>query len=150
MITRLVLFTSVLSVIAGCGTGPDEERIFGTYSLVAVDGNPVPYLDPSDPNCDIFISEGELRLRLNGTYSLEFSGPLDCSRSGGPTDQTIGRFYNGQFTRSGSTLGFEAHIQGFGDIQISGSAGSGAAEVLAPPIPPGTGPNLNLGFQLVP
>ena len=149
MATRLVLFASVLAAIAGCGTGPDDERIFGTYTLVAVDGSPVPYLT-SDPNCDVFISEGELRLLLNGTYSLEFSGPYDCTRSGGPDGGTIGRFYNGQFTRSGSTLGFEAHIQGFGDIQFSGSAGSGAAEVTAPPIPPGGGPDLTLGFQLAP
>jgi hypothetical protein len=150
MATRLVLLASVLAAIAGCGTGPDEEPIFGNYSLVTVEGNPVPYLDSSDPNCDIFISAGELRLVLNGTYGLEFSGPLDCSRSGGPADGSIGRFYTGRFTRSGSRLGFEVHIQGFGDIQFSGTAGSGEAEVTVPPIPPASGPELTLRFQLAP
>jgi hypothetical protein len=150
MSLRPALLTSLLAALAGCGTGPDEERIFGTYSLVSVEGNSLPYLDQSDPNCDIFISEGELRLVVNGTYGLEFSGLLDCSRSGGPADGSIGRFYSGRFSRNGSTLGFEVHIQGFGDLQFSGTAGSGEAEVAVPPIPPQTGPVLSLQFQLSP
>ena len=148
MSPRLALFTSLLAALAGCGTGPDEERIFGTYSLISVEGTSVPYLDSSDPNCDIFISEGELRLVLNGTFGLEFSGPLDCRRSGGPADGSIGRFYIGRFTRNGSALGFEVHIQGFGDLQFSGTVGSGEAEVTVPPIPPASGPELTLRFQL--
>ena len=83
MATRLVLFASVLAAMAGCGTGPDEEPIFGTYSLVSVEGNPVPYLDPSDPNCDIFISEGGLRLVLNGHTVWSFPGRSTAAAAAG-------------------------------------------------------------------
>jgi hypothetical protein len=144
---RLALLTSLLAALAGCGTGPDDERVFGVYSLVAVEGSALPYLQSSDPDCEVFISEGELRLLLNGTYALEFSGPYSCT---GADPGTLGRVYNGRFSQSGNTLDFEAHVQGFGDLQFSGTAGSGEAEVTVPPIPPGEGPDLALQFAIVP
>ncbi len=71
-----------LILMMGCGSEPNDE-ITGTYRLVGVEGSPLPYLESADAECDQFISEGELTLLPGGTYSLEFSGPRDCSRGGG-------------------------------------------------------------------
>jgi hypothetical protein len=144
LIRRLLLFIWVLACLS-CGTEPGDESVIGTYTLVAVEGSALPYLDSSDPNCDVFISEGELRLMFRG-YSLEFSGPDECGGDG--QQGTRGRVYNGPFSQSGNTLVFEAHVPGNGTLQFSGTAGSGEAEVTVPPIPPQTGPNLAMSFQL--
>ena len=136
-----------LLVLLGCGSEPDE-RIFGTYLLIGVDGHPLPYLVTSDANCDVHIAEGELRLNEGGTYTMEFMGPLDCSRSGGPSEQDIGRQYVGSFTESGGTLQFTGPLQGGGTLEFTGTVNPLEARVTAPPIPPDTGPDLELQFAV--
>ena len=134
-------------LVAGCGSEPDD-RIFGTYVLVGVEGQPLPYLATSDANCDVFIAEGELTLNESGTYALEFFGPYDCSRSGGPSGESIGRFYTGSFTQSEGALQFEAQIQGGPVVEFSGTANPLEARVTVPVLPPPTGPDLELQFAV--
>jgi hypothetical protein len=136
-----------LILVFGCGSEPDG--VFGTYILVGVEGGALPFLELSNAECDQFISEGELTLRPIGTYSLEFSGPYDCTRSGGDIS-TLGRFYNGPFTQAGGELHFEADVQGAGTLQFTGTANPVEAAVTVPPIPPQTGPDLTLQFEMVP
>jgi hypothetical protein len=118
--------------------------------LVGVDGNPLPYLTTSDPNCDVFIAGGELALNQAGTYTLRFAGPYDCSRSGGPSGDSIGRHYVGTFSESDGTLQFESPLQGGGTLQFTGTSNPLEATVTVPPIPPQTGPDLRLQFAIDP
>lgn len=141
---RLILFLLVL----GCGSEPNDE-VFGTYTLVGVEGGPLPYLQSSDAECDLLISMGELTLAQGGSYTLEFSGPHDCTRGGGQV-ATIGRFYTGSFTQAGNTLAFEAEVQGAGTLHFSGTANPLESFVTVPPIPPGNGPDLRLQFAILP
>jgi len=140
-------FLASILLISGCGSEPDD-RIFGTYVLVGVEGNPLPYLATSDAECDVYIAEGELTLNEAGTYALEFVGPYDCSRSGGPSGESIGRVYNGTFTQSGGTLQFQAQVQGGPIVEFSGTANPLEARVTVPVLPPQTGPDLELQFAV--
>jgi hypothetical protein len=138
-----------LVLLLGCGSEPPNE-ITGTYALVGVEGETLPFLESADAECDQFISEGELALNPGGTYNLEFSGPYDCSRGGGQTG-TMGRLYNGTFTQSGTNaIAFEAVVQGGGTLHFTGTANPLEASVTVPPIPPQTGPDLTLLFAIVP
>ncbi len=139
-------FLAALALILGCGSEPDD-RIVGTYVLVGVEGSPLPYLT-ADPNCDVFIAGGELTLEEDGSFALRFSGPYDCSSSGGPSGESIGRFYTGTFTQSGSTLQFVGPLHGGGTLEFSGTANPLEATVTVPPIPPATGPDLDLQFAV--
>ena len=141
-----VLLACIL-LVCGCGSEPDA-RIFGTYVLVGVEGNPLPYLATSDADCDVYIAEGELTLNQAGTYALEFFGPYDCSRSGGPSGESIGRVYSGTFTQSQGTLQFASPLQGGGTLEFTGTVNPLEAAVTLPPIPPQTGPDLELQFAV--
>jgi hypothetical protein len=145
---RRVLTGMGIVLLLGCGSEPDD-RVFGTFALVEVEGSTLPYLEISDADCDVFIAEGELTLREAGTYDLEFFGPYDCSRSGGPSG-TMGRVYNGSFTQEGRVLNFQATVQGAGTLQFSGTVNPLESIVTVPPIPPQTGPDLTLQFAIVP
>jgi hypothetical protein len=136
-----------LLLLLGCGSEPDD-RIFGTYTLVGVEGNPLPHLATSDADCDLYIAEGVLVLNQTGTYSLEFAGPYDCSKSGGPSDQSIGRVYSGTFTQSQGNLEFVAPLQGGGTLEFTGTVNPLEAAVTVPPVPPQTGPDLVLQFAV--
>ncbi len=140
---RLLGFLLVLAF--GCGSEPDDE-VFGSFTLVGVEGGPLPYLESSDAECEQFISEGELTLNAVGTYSLEFSGPYACT---GGQSGTLGRFYNGTLSQTGGNLLFEAEIQGFGTLEFGGTVNPVEASVTVPPIPPTTGPDLTLQFAIV-
>jgi hypothetical protein len=140
---------AALLLFSACGSEPDD-RVFGTYALVGVDGNPLPYLLTSDADCDLFVDEGELTLNEVGTFALEFFGPYDCSKSGGPSDQSIGRVYSGTFTQSQGDLEFEAPLQGGGTLEFTGTVNPLEAFVTVPPIPPATGADLTLQFAVVP
>jgi hypothetical protein len=132
---------------AGCGSENNDE-VFGIYTLVGVEGSPLPYLESSGAECDQTIDRGELRLFEEGTYSLELNGALDCTRGGGQT-QTTGRLYIGTFTQQAGQLSFQANIEGFGTLQFGGTVNPLEAFVTVPPIPPATGPNLRLQFAVV-
>jgi hypothetical protein len=134
-----------LLLLLACGSEPDE-RIFGTYVLVSVEGSPLPYLATSDADCDVYLAEGELTLNEAGTYALEFFGPYDCSRGGGPSGESIGRFYTGSFTQSEGTLQFETQVEGGALVEFSGTANPLEARVTVPVLPPQTGPDLELQF----
>lgn len=149
-LSQLRRLTACLTTLLalGCGSEPNDE-VFGTYSLVGVEATPLPYLVSSDAECDLLIDMGELTLAEGGAYTLEFSGPHDCSKSGGQV-ATIGRFYTGTFTQAGNTVTFQAEIQGAGTLQFSGTANPLEAFVTVPPIPPATGPDLRLQFAVLP
>jgi hypothetical protein len=144
---RRAIACLALGLAGGCGSENNDE-VFGVYTLVGVEGSPLPYLESSDTECDVFIDQGELVLVQGGTYSLEFSGPYDCTRGGGQTG-TIGRFYNGVFSQANGELSFQANIQGAGTLHFSGTANPLEAFVTVPPIPPATGPDLRLQFAIV-
>jgi hypothetical protein len=148
MIRLSARYLIALLLFVGCGSEPDD-RIFGTYVLVGVEGETLPYLAFSDAECDEFISEGELTLAETGTYNLEFSGAYDCSRGGGQTG-TQGRLYTGTFTQDGGQLQFEAQVQGGPTVEFSGTANPLEARVTVPVLPPQTGPDLELQFAVTP
>ena len=143
----LALLAWVL-LVSGCSTEPDE-RIFGTYVLVGIEGQPLPYLSFSDAECDEFISEGELTLAEAGTYTLELSGTYDCSRGEGQTG-TLGRLYTGTFSQDAGRLDFQAQVQGGPTVEFSGTANPLEARVTVPVLPPQTGPDLELQFAGTP
>jgi hypothetical protein len=146
--SRLIVWSSILSLVLACGTEPDDEPIVGNYGLTAVDDRPLPHLlDDSDPNCEVYVSHGELVIAAAASYRLEFWGPYNCIE--GQTGE-LGRFYNGTYARTGNSLSFTAEISGYGTLEFNGSIGTRAIEVTVPPIPPGTGPDLTLDFELVP
>jgi hypothetical protein len=145
--SRRLLTWVALGLAAGSGSENNDE-VYGIYTLVGVEGSPLPYLERSDAECDEFITLGELRLFEQGTYSLELTGTFDCTRGGGQTG-TTGRLYSGTFTQQAGDLEFEAEIQGFGTLRFSGSANPLEAFVTVPPIPPATGPDLSLQFAIV-
>jgi hypothetical protein len=138
----------LIGLVLACGTEPDEEPIFGTYALTAVDGAPLPHLlEDSDPDCEVYISHGELVISAPVLYRLEFSGPYNCTE--GQTGE-LGRFYNGNYDRTGNSLSFAAAISGYGTLEFPGRVETKAIEVTVPPIPPATGPDLTLDLELVP
>ena len=120
--------------VTACGTEPEDRWLFGTYTLVAVEGGSLPQPEPMDTTCNAMISEGQLILTLEGTYSLETSGPYSCPE--GQTG-TLGRIYNGSFIRSGESLNFTVVFPGSGAVEFPGQILSpGNVEVTVPPIPP--------------
>jgi hypothetical protein len=138
----------IIGLVLACGTEPDDERIFGTYALTAVNGAPLPHLlEDSDPDCEVYISHGELVMSAPALYRLEFSGPYNCIE--GQTGE-LGRFYNGNYDRTGNSLSFAAAISGYGTLEFPGRVETKAIEVTVPPIPPATGPDLTLDLELVP
>lgn len=142
----LTLATGLL--LLACGSEPNDP-VFGTYSLVGVESSPLPYLVSSDAECDLLIDLGELTMAEDGTYTLEFSGPHDCTKSGGGV-ATIGRFYGGTFTQAGNAVTFQMEIQGAGALSFTGTANPLEVFVTVPPIPPATGPDLRLQFAVIP
>jgi hypothetical protein len=135
----------VLALTLGCGSEPDD-KIFGTYTLVAIQGALIPYHDfeLSGGDCDVFVTEGELVLEPSGSYNLEFSGPRNCT--GGEPPTTVGRVYSGTVSQSNGQLAFTADVEGAGPLQFTGSVNPLEAIVTVPPIPPQTGSNLTLQF----
>jgi hypothetical protein len=145
---RRAVWPFMVGLVLGCGTEPDEERIHGAYALTAVDGSALPYLVPdSDPDCDVSIYHGDLVLSAPARYYLEFQGPYDCA--GGQTGE-LGRFYKGNYDRTGNSITFSAAISGYGTLEFQGTVENAAIEVTVPPIPPATGPDLTLDFTLFP
>ena len=132
----------LVGLVSSCSSEP-EDKLLGTYVLVGVEGSALPYMI-SDASCDVSISEGDLVLHEGGTYDLQFSGRYDCSRSGGPSGESIGRVYTGTYTQSGGALQFSMQVQGGGNLQFSGTINPLESFVTVPPIPPATGPNLRL------
>ncbi|HEY8197580.1 MAG TPA: hypothetical protein VIG04_11400 [Gemmatimonadales bacterium] len=138
-----------LVLLLGCGSEPPDQ-ITGTYTLVGVEGQTLPYLESSDAECDQFISEGELTLDPGGTYNLEFFGPRSCADTADPP-ANFGRVYSGTFTQSGaSSITYATEVQGAGTLHFTGTANPLEAFVTVPPIPPQTGPDLTLQFAIVP
>jgi hypothetical protein len=147
MDSRLKILTALL-LISGCGSEPDD-RIFGTYALVGIQGSLLPYHDfeQSEGDCDQFINEGELVLDPSGTYSLEFSGERTCT--GSEQTSTLGRVYNGSVSQNRGQLSFTAVVPGAGTLQFTGTVNPLEAVVTVPPIPPQTGSDLRLQFAVV-
>lgn len=147
-LVRRTVCSLIIGLALACGTEPDEEPIFGTYALTAVNGAPLPHLlEDSDPDCEVYISHGELVMSAPALYRLEFWGPYNCT--GGQTGE-LGRFYNGNYDRTGNSLSFAAAISGYGTLHFPGTVENRAITVTVPPIPPATGPDLTLDLELVP
>lgn len=139
-----IVVTGVVAALA-CGNGLEPGDVAGTYALTAVNQSDLPYLLSATPDCDEFIEVGELRLSPAGTYFLEVSGLLDCSRGGG-TPGTAGRFYTGSYDVADDRLTFETLFPDDVILRFGGEPRGQDLRLTVPPPPPLEGPELVLDF----
>ena len=141
---RACLVLSIGSLVA-CGNGLEPGDVAGTYALTAVNQSQLPFLLSATADFDEFIDIGELRLTEAGTYFLEISGPLDCSRGGGQTG-TSGRFYTGSYDVTDDRLSFETLFPDDEVLHFGGEPRGQDLRLTVPPPPPLIGPDLVLDF----
>jgi hypothetical protein len=95
---------AVVATLAACGsdkkgvTGPTD--VVGTYALASIDGSPLPYTVPNNPDHTIVIQSGLVSLNSDNTYSIGGTGTSD----GGDPQAVIADA--GTFAFSGSTVTF--------------------------------------------
>jgi hypothetical protein len=95
---------AVLATLAACGsdnkgvTAPTD--VSGTYSLVTVNGNALPFTVPNNPSHTIVIQSGTVTLGTDHSYTVAGTGTSD----GGAAEQVIAD--DGTYTLSGSTVTF--------------------------------------------
>lgn len=103
--TALAL-VALVATLAACGsdkkstTGPTD--VTGTYSLVTIDGNTLPYTVPNNPHNTIVITSGTIVLNSDHSYTVGGTGTSD----GGDPQQVIAD--EGTYTVSGSTVTFSS------------------------------------------
>jgi hypothetical protein len=94
----------VVATLAACGadkkttTGPTD--VVGTYSLVTIDGSPLPYTVPNNPDNTIIIQSGTVTLNSDNSYTIGGTGTSD----GGDPQAVIADA--GTYAFSGSTVTF--------------------------------------------
>jgi len=95
---------AVVATLAACGsdkkttTGPTD--VTGTYSLVSVDGNSLPFTVPNVPEHTIVITSGTIILNSDHSYTVGGTGTSDD----GDPQQVIADA--GTYAVSGSTVTF--------------------------------------------
>lgn len=94
---------AVVVTLAACGssktvTGPTD--VVGTYSLSTIDGSPLPYTVPNNPDHTIVIQQGTVSLGSDHSYTIGGTGTSD----GGAPQQVIADA--GTYAFSGSTVTF--------------------------------------------
>jgi hypothetical protein len=136
----------LLAGVTGCNDGIGPGDVAGSYALVAVNDAALPYLLLDTGDCQQQIDVGELQLEASGTYSIEFSGPLDCE---GTQPARAGRTYSGTYEISGNDLQFHVVLAGQ-PVQFAGDIADRVVRTSVPPIPPAGGPDLALRFSLSP
>lgn len=99
----LALVASV-ATLAACGsdnngsTGPGD--VSGTYALATVDGDPLPYTVPNNPEHTIVVQSATITLGSDHSYTVTGTGTSD----GGDSQQVLADA--GTYTLSGSTVTF--------------------------------------------
>jgi hypothetical protein len=79
----------VVATLAACGsdkntsTGPSD--VTGTYTLVSVDGSPLPYAVPNNPEHAIVVQSATLTLGSDHSYTVTGTGTSD----GGDSQQVL-------------------------------------------------------------
>lgn len=100
----VLAFAASLATLAACGsdnkgtTGPGD--VTGTYALVSIDGESLPYTVPNNPDHTIVIQSGSVTLNSDHSYSIGGTGTSD----GGSPEQVIADA--GTYSLSGSTVTF--------------------------------------------
>jgi hypothetical protein len=97
-------FAALVSTLAACGsdnngtTGPSD--VSGTYSLATINGDPLPFTVPNNPDHTIIIQSATVTLGSDNSYSIGGTGTSD----GGDPEQVVADA--GTYTLSGSTVTF--------------------------------------------
>lgn len=136
-LTRFGLAASIL-VLGACGdsTGPDDDYL-GTYALVEVNGQTLPFTIEEDGE-QITIVSGSITLLANGRWTEEIDA--DFLLAGQPAPLRFQLDDGGSYTVTGSTLRLNSD-EGF---SFNGSVTGG---VLTYTVPNVGGPNFVLTFR---
>jgi len=95
---------AVVATLAACGadkktsTGPTD--VVGTYTVVSIDGNSLPFTVPDVPEHTIVVQSGTVVLNSDHSYTASGTGTSD----GGDPQQVIADV--GTYSVSGSTVTF--------------------------------------------
>jgi hypothetical protein len=90
------------AALSACGTDSSTEpTVFGTYSVISVNGQPLPRTTQEGPLSFTEIS-GTVVLKSDFTYTATFVGSATIGGQTTPATDTS----NGTFTLSGSTITF--------------------------------------------
>jgi hypothetical protein len=108
---------SLLFLAIACGNPTDPQLLPGSYSLMSIDGTPLPLLRRATLDCDFTVTDATLRIGPADSASLNVSENYDCTRSGGQL--TIGgRAYPGTFTVAARVLTLVSPTLGGPPVEI--------------------------------
>lgn len=105
VVLRRILPLVVLLVAAACesnATGSDTSSVAGTYALVSIDGNPLPYTLPQG----VVVQSGTLQLTATGSWSSQIVADAGTDSDGGTfsSSGTAVQFSNGDGESFGGSL----------------------------------------------
>ena len=125
----LIALTSLSLAACGGGesTGPadDYARVAGSYTLVSLDGRPLPATVFQDASTRIDVTSATLVLRADRTFTETLDGQI---RQGGGQPQPERQVHNGTFTLSGTAAAFT--VPAAGGLPALGFAGTLSGTVL--------------------
>lgn len=105
-ILRAALVPAVmLLALAGCdsdSTGPDANAHVGTYTLVTVNGSPLPFVVVQVLNDKIEVTKGSVTLNADGTYSDRVT--LRATEGGSTTTEEEAS--TGTYAMNGTSVSF--------------------------------------------
>ena len=105
------IMTALLAAVAvgACGgdsaSGPADEyaRVAGSYTLVALNGKPLPALLVEDATIRVDITSATLVLRANRTFTESLDSQVKLGASEAQSERQV---HNGTFQLSGATASF--------------------------------------------
>ena len=102
------------SASLSCGSEPTitVNDVVGQYGLVEVQGSPLPHIVEVGASCDFLLEIGIVGLRFDSVFTLVFAEAMDCTKSGGEFNPTLGRGYSGRFSLEGSRIRVSFEPQG--------------------------------------
>ena len=111
------LALAVLLPLAACsddGTGPDENGIHGTYTLRTIDGGNLPFTLRDDNVERVEVTEGEIVLRSDGTFTDDLAYRITpFGGAGGPDIESLA----GRFIHNVGSITFQP--DGFGPYDLA-------------------------------
>jgi len=133
---------SLLFLAIACGNPTDPQLLPGSYSLMSIDGTPLPLLRRATLDCDFTVTDATLRIGPADSASLNVSENYDCTRSGGQL--TIGgRAYPGTFTVAARVLTLVSPTLGGPPVELTGTiVGDGRTIDLDDPADYAAGPGV--------
>ena len=133
---------SLLFLAIACGNPRDPQLLPGSYSLMSIDGTPLPLLRRATLDCDFTVTDATLRIGPADSASLNVSENYDCTRSGGQL--TIGgRAYPGTFTVAARVLTLVSPTLGGPPVELTGTiVGDGRTIDLDDPADYAAGPGV--------